>query len=63
MSLLEYSVPFKGMVEQNDIGDYTIVPGFAIQCQSLQPAVSRVWKDEPAKTGWLLRRESCVPVV
>jgi hypothetical protein len=51
------------MVEQDDIGDHTIVPGFAIQCQSLQPAVSRVEKDEPAKTGWLLRRESFVPVV
>jgi hypothetical protein len=23
--------------------------------------VSRVWSDEPAKTGRLLRRESCVP--
>jgi hypothetical protein len=49
------------MVEQNDTSDHTIVSRFTIQCQGLQPAVSRVWKVESATTGRLLRRESCVP--
>ena len=49
------------MVEQDDTGDHTIASRFAIQCQGLQPAVSRVWKVESATTGRLLRRESCVP--
>jgi len=48
------------MVKQDDTSDHTIASQFAIQCQGLQPAVSRVWKDELAKTGRLLRRESCV---
>jgi hypothetical protein len=61
ISLLEYSVSFQWMVEQNDTSDHTIVSRFTIQCQGLQPAVSRVWKVESATTGRLLRRESCVP--
>jgi hypothetical protein len=53
--LLEHSVPFEGMVEQNVTGNHTIVPRLAKQRQNLQPAVSRMWKDEPTKTGQLLR--------
>lgn len=47
---------FKWMVEQDDTGDHTIVCRAAIQRQGLQSAVVRVWKDELAKTGRLLRQ-------
>jgi hypothetical protein len=38
-----------------------IVSRFMIQCQGLQPVMSRAWKVESATTGRLLRRDSCVP--
>ena len=55
VSLLEYSLRLKGMVEQCGPSNDTVISWFTIQYQDVQSVVSIMRENKPAKTRRLLR--------